>query len=516
MQDYLRFSRSQTAYIIPAALYTLWQACVGWLNHYWTFIRLGHEPAALMYILFFLSQAASITAFAWWLDRRPRSEKVKNATLLSAVLTALLTAAMAYGEGGWLVTICLLSGLSSGLFMAYLTVYLFHVIPSNRRGITIGLASALGVALHFITYTLLFPQTEGGILYGKTIFAAVAVLLLGFSLQHLPADWEAIRRDNSSNTTPAGGRPGLILPLFLILLGFFLSFGMQDYAATAFWLGGADGLVYTRLFLIVGFIGGGMLCDLRGKHMMLNASFSLLALGFVSMAFSYRGAFSFMGFSGVQLAGAVFATTTRLIFLDAARLYRRYILVASLGLVFPMLLKQAGIITADVVYKSFGSMSVFIVSLISIIAVLPLVSVLFEKLRDSFVIQIRHQTPVIELASALEAEYHSMENAPPATLLPPETESKPSMTGPADHQGKNGANWTEIVKIFAQKYGFTRRETQVLELTLHGLTVSEMAQNLSLSEPTVKQYIRQTLRKTETKNRRELLSLMFKEQNPLV
>ncbi|NPV92743.1 MAG: helix-turn-helix transcriptional regulator [Firmicutes bacterium] len=520
MHDYFRLSRTQTAYIVPAALYTLWQACVGWLNHYWTFIRLGRDQAALMYVLFFITHASAIAVFAWWLDRNPSPDRVKKAVLLSSVLTALLTAGMAYGEGGGLVLICLLAGLASGLLAAYLTVYLLREIPAGRRGITVGLASALGIAFHFITFTLLFPQQEGGILIGKTFFAAATALLLGVGTLRLLAGREGLRRDEGIETTLENTRqPSLILPLCLILLGFFISFGMQDYSATVFWLDGEDGLVYTRLFLIVGFIGGGLLCDLKGKHMVLNASFSLLALGFVSMAFGYKGIFAFIGFSGVQLANAVFSTTARLVFLDAARLYRRQILVASLGLVFPLLLKQVGIITAEKVYKAFGNMSVFIVSLVAIILALPLVSLLFERLRDSFILQIRQQSPAIELACVLESDldYPSIENGPPAPAPLPAPESKPAAAemAPPPSESGSGSTWAEIAESFAQKHGFNRRETQVLELTLHGLTVSEMAENLSLSEPTIKQYVRQMLRKTETRNRRELLSLMFKELNPV-
>ncbi|HWP96278.1 MAG TPA: LuxR family transcriptional regulator [Syntrophomonadaceae bacterium] len=518
MKDYFRLSRSQSAFMIPTALYILWQSCVGWLSHYWTFIHLGRDLAALLYIVFFLAHAGGMAGFAIWLDRRPEVERIKKTMLLSTVLTAVFTAAMAYVQGGGLFLICLSSGLVSGLFMAYLSHFVFQAIPVERRGLTIGIAAALGLTVHFIAFTLLFPQQEGAILYGKTFFASITALLIGSSALFLPVCRDYLWQTDTLAAPPERGsdslKPGLIAPLVLILVGFFLSFGMQDYAATAFWLGGVDYLVYTRVFLILGFIGGGVLCDLRGKHMVLNSSFSLLAMGFVSMAFQYRGGFAFVGFSCVQMAGAVFSSASQLIFMDIARFYKKQVLVCSLGLVFPLVLKQFGIISADILYKTLGNMSIFLVSLIAIIAVLPLVSVLFEKIRTIGIVSIRQQSPVINLASTLDSTSVEMENG----LSLPDHQSmiEPDST-PLDNQTiheQTASGLADIAENFAQKYGFTHRETQVLELTLHGLSVAEMAHTLNVSEPTIKQYVRQMLRKTETKNRRQLLSMMIKEQNP--
>jgi DNA-binding CsgD family transcriptional regulator len=292
------------------------------------------------------------------------------------------------------------------------------------------------------------------------------------------------------------------------MTGFFLSYGMQDYSATAFWMNGEDSLVYTRLFLIAGLLGGGILCNLLGNHMVLNTSFSLLAMGFVAMAFQYRGASSLIGFSCVQAAGAVFSVSSRLVFLDIARFYKKPVLVCSLGLVFPLILKLFGIISADILYKTWGNMSIFIVSLVAILAALPLVSLLFEKLRDSFMASLRVQSPDIDLASSLELISDSC-HADAGEVREPAAPEDESAVEP-----QNPANWADMARDFARKYAFNPRETQVLELTLHGLSVAEMAQSLCIAEPTVKHYVSQALRKTGTKNRRQLLSMLIREQSP--
>ncbi len=516
MRAYWSFDRTQVAYIIPASLYTLWQACSGWLNHYWTFVYLGREPAALLYITFFLSHALGIAAFAWWLDRLPDMKKIKQVVFLSSVLSGLLTSSMAFISGKSMGAIVLICGLISGFGIAYLTSFLFAEIPVNKRGLTIGSAAALGLALHFIVYVVLFPEQDGPILYGKTLFAAVTMLLLAVSVLYVPAChdylWETSSETNRINFSPGSIRPGLLMPLFLIMTGFFLSHGLQDYSATAFWLGGADYLAYTRIFLIAGFLGGGMLCDLRGTHMVLNSSFSLLAMGFVAMAFQYQGVYSFMAFSCVQAASAIFSIGSRLALLDIARFYKKPLLVCSLGLVFPLVLKQFGIISAEILYKTMGNMSIFIASLVAIVAALPLVSLLFSKVTSAFIESFRSQTLEFNLASASDCSDDLASQADGLIDIddnPADEASTPD--NPAPDSGP--ISWADMAREFSQKYGFNPRESQVLNLTLQGLSVAEMADSLHIAESTVKQYIRQMLRKTETKNRRELLSMLIKEQN---
>ncbi len=130
------------------------------------------------------------------------------------------------------------------------------------------------------------------------------------------------------------------------------------------------------------------------------------------------------------------------------------------------------------------------------------------------ILSIRRQMPPIALAASYE--YNPTVN-PEVENHYIKSEIKERLPGeeiPASilSQSKDDPEWEIVVDNFAQKYGFTKRETQVLELTLHDLTVVKMAETLNVSEPTVKHYIRQMLRKTETKNRRELLSMLIKEQ----
>ena len=58
----------------------------------------------------------------------------------------------------------------------------------------------------------------------------------------------------------------------------------------------------------------------------------------------------------------------------------------------------------------------------------------------------------------------------------------------------------------AERYGLTRREVEVLTLILNGLNGGEIAQNLSIAETTVADYVKQLLRKTGAKNRADMLA----------
>lgn len=69
---------------------------------------------------------------------------------------------------------------------------------------------------------------------------------------------------------------------------------------------------------------------------------------------------------------------------------------------------------------------------------------------------------------------------------------------------------TDSVKAFEKKYDLSRRERQVLKLVLDGRSNSEIASELFVSESTIKFHMRNLLKKTECKNRIELIDLVEK------
>ena len=57
----------------------------------------------------------------------------------------------------------------------------------------------------------------------------------------------------------------------------------------------------------------------------------------------------------------------------------------------------------------------------------------------------------------------------------------------------------------AERYGLTRRETEVLELVFRGLTVQQMADELVVTKSTVKFHVTNILRKTNSQSRQEMI-----------
>lgn len=483
------------------------------------------------YVLFFLAHALGGMVWAWWLDKKPAPEKTRFAILISSLITSLLTWLMSYGSGSWLIGNCILTGLSSSFFLAYLTYFVYLRIPSRKRGITIGSAAAVGAVINLIVFITLFPQKTGPILAGKTAFTALAILAAGLAAVYLPVCRDFLWPDELPSRLEFEAstwlKPGIVILSIFIILCFFLSYGMQDLAASVAWLGGDDYLAYTRIFMILGFFAGGLICDRYGRHVAMLSCFGLLSLGLLSMALGYKGNLAFTGFCCVQAAGACFSIATRVIFIDIARYYKKTALVCSLGMVLPLVFKQAGIVGATVIGRAYGGLPIFILSLLCIVIAMPLITVLIEKIRDIFLLSLRQVQPVLayaELAGLAEelprdeaeSVNISIEEAVAATE---KTELANSIEAEDTSNELLAAETGEIILTgsaetaarFAEKYGFNRRETQVLELTLHGMTIAEMADNLCISESTVKHYIRQILRKTEMKNRRQLLSLLIQE-----
>jgi DNA-binding CsgD family transcriptional regulator/MFS family permease len=471
-----RLDGRHAAYLAPASLFALWQAGSGWLVTYWSIARLGAESATWAFALFFLAHGAGIAASALWLDRRPRARGRRAAMLAAASIAGSATASLAFASGGWLIAACVLSGAAGGFPIAFLSLYALRGLPPDRRGTTLGLASAAGLAAHFIAFVAAFPGVDAASLIGKTFLASFAILLSAAAALALPACrdrlWDGAAPETGTPEGPRRAPPPLLPLLASVVACFFVSYGMQDFSATGYWMSSNASLGYTRLSLIAGLVAAGALWDRRSREVLMIASFGLLAMGFVCMAFEYRGAASFIGFSSVQVAGALFPLGVRLLFIERAGSSRRPAFLCSLGLSLPIVLKQVGILSAALLYAGSGGASIFVASLVLIVAGAPLVAKLFEGMREAGV--------------RGAGDPRGAAREPPAAR---------ELAGLAEE--------------LSARFGFTRRERQVAELSLRGLTALEMTRILNVSEPTVKHYVRRILEKTGTKSQKQLLSTLI-------
>ena len=72
----------------------------------------------------------------------------------------------------------------------------------------------------------------------------------------------------------------------------------------------------------------------------------------------------------------------------------------------------------------------------------------------------------------------------------------------------------DYILKFASRYELSQRETELMRLILGSNTNKEIAEHLFISENTVKFHVRNLLRKTDCKNRSELLSLYDSFRSP--
>lgn len=512
--------RRQYAYIIPAALYILWQACAGWLNTWWTLEKLGESYTTINFVLFFFAHAAGTAFFAFLLDKPVPVKKLRQLALFSTLSTGLLTALMAFAGGLWLISAVILSGFCAGFFTAYLSFYLFVNIPPENRGVTLGISAGAGLAVHYILFTLCFPQTTAFMLYAKTFFAAGIFLLLGILSLGLPICREELwSKDTAFYSEPkenhvSRSRMQPMLLLLLILMFFSISYSIQDFAATAYWMNGSSFLGHTRIFLIAGYIAGGLLWDFKNRSILFSSSFALLAMGFIAMACQYKGAASFIGFAGVQLASVFFSISIRLVFLDIARFYKRPILVGSLGLVLPLILKQSGILSASVIYAVLGGTALFVTSLVFIALGFPFISLLFETVRDMNILDISKNTPVTVPPEDPTEDSEPAEAVGQREGLEPSTEKLEERSDISVHNTSDFSYDEAVLTFLVEKYSFTKRETQILELALHGMSKPQMAQHMNIREATVKQHIRNILSKTGMKSLNRLIIAAINGNKP--
>ncbi|MBP7480451.1 MAG: helix-turn-helix transcriptional regulator [Spirochaetaceae bacterium] len=73
----------------------------------------------------------------------------------------------------------------------------------------------------------------------------------------------------------------------------------------------------------------------------------------------------------------------------------------------------------------------------------------------------------------------------------------------------NGQNTLQEI---TKRYALTPREAEVLKLTLEGQSAEEMAQNLCITQRTVRAHIGSVLKKTGLKNRLQLISTLLLEK----
>jgi DNA-binding CsgD family transcriptional regulator len=504
-----RLSKHQLALLFPAAFYFLWLGCTDWLNHFWTLSRLGSEPVARNYILFYLSHAAGIVAAAVLHSRMKRPAFLRWVPAVCAVLACVFTSLMAVCQWTLLFAVCMAAGLFAGFLPVLLSFNAYMFLPARGLGYTLGLSFGIGYLLHFILFVLAFPQQDGAWLLLKTALAALSILAAGIYTLFLPAcgasPQDAIHQDGMAAQK---AKHSAFFVLFSLLFIFSLVSSSQSHAATAVWLGeNVPVLTFTRIFYVLGLIAGGVLCDRAGRYTVLSISFSLLAAGLLAMFTAYRGAWGIVLFSCTQLSAGLFSVFVWYTFIDMAKYFKAPQIVSSLSLALLYALRQTGYLSvyllAIMTDGQTAAAVIFTGSLMLIAAAIPLISILFRHTGSLFA------------AAACQGQVLPVQN---------NAETAPAgddvMTGIRPDRGGLGAGDTpqrkefHLLKDFGElreAYGITERGMQVLELTLEGFSITQIAQSLGITERTVKYHTAQNFQKTNTSTYKQLFFLVIRE-----
>ncbi len=369
-----------------------------------------------------------------------------------------------------------------------------------------GEATGTALFVNFVLFILLVPAAGNAAIYTRAyadsqaclssvVFLVTGLTAAGFcgsKAQPAPAV-----RDYSAQDTIQGSRaaikPRFIVLFFLVCLFFYFSIGIQDHVITLSWFAGGNAMFLTRIFSVIGAFAAGILCDRNGRHVLIVSSMVLLAAGIVSMMLAYQGALAFISLSLVQLAYMAFDISIKLMMADMSLYSKRPVLIASMGFSFPYLMRQSGAILGGSL-TAHGLLPVFVTLVLLLILPSPLLTMLFDEIRNMYLYGLktynpgRRQAPPDEISSVCEAP--------------------PQLSGNLKDCNPN-INYEDVIKRISSRCGLTPRETEVLQLVLLGQTIKEMAQNLYISEITIKTHIGRILKKTGAKNRTHLFSIIM-------
>jgi DNA-binding CsgD family transcriptional regulator len=156
-------------------------------------------------------------------------------------------------------------------------------------------------------------------------------------------------------------------------------------------------------------------------------------------------------------------------------------------------MRQAGTILGGCL-TALGTAPLFAVLVLLLILPSPFLTPLFDEIRSLYLDRLKNTKPYSRQAFHEEnSAAYEAEGLPPDDLV-----KLPS-----------GADYEALVQGVGDRCGLTPRETEVLQLALLGQTIKEMAQNLYISEVTIKSHIGRILKKTGARNRTQLLSIIL-------
>ncbi|HPX70232.1 MAG TPA: helix-turn-helix transcriptional regulator [Bacillota bacterium] len=393
---------------------------------------------------YYVCQALGIGVVAWMFQRRAALAGGRALPVSVSFIAILCTAAAVYSSALWIVISAGgLLNFAIGLLSGCYITRLAADVPQQKRGIVFGGAYAFG---SLCTWLIFLPM-EGRFLWHSGSFAAVAIIALLSQLLIKPLE-PSPQRDIRENE--GSGFDKKLIILAAVLLFFF---SMENTLGFSFPLGGAKDSVYiefTRIFYGAGLIVAGVVSD---KNRRWGAVCCLASLGFPFVALAFGGnaggetvvwilAYLFLGFISVYRI---------LLFSDISGKMRMPEF-AVFGLLAGRLGEAAGTLGA----VAFEGRPLVILSGVLFGVVIVFFFMLYQKI----------------YAPVLPAEY--MEQ--------------------------------QCLAEYMKRFGLSAREQDIMGLIIKGMSNSEIANSLYITESTVKFHVGNIFKKTGCSSRLELIA----------
>ncbi len=394
---------------------------------------------------YYVCQAAGVGIVAILFSKRPDFAGGKLLPFAATVFAVGCSAVALYSTSLTLIIIFgALLNLTIGMLSACYLTRLATEIPQQRRGLVFGFAYSLG---SLGTWLISLPM-EGRFLWHSGSF--LAIMALAALTVPLILQLTAPMTQDKGYEPPREGFGNRLVLLAAIVL-FLLS--MENTLGFAFPLKAASGSVYiefTRIFYGVGLIIAGLVSDTNRRYgaicclAALAFPFGALALGsnMEGEAIMWMMAYMFLGFWSVYRI-LVFSDISGKADIPA---------LAVLGLLFGRLGEAAGTLGAAI----FTGTPLILVSGAAFIMVIALFLILYQKL------------------------YMTVVN-------------------PEELEQKRFAEYTA-------RLGFSAREQEIFSFIVRGMSNSEIASSLYITESTVKFHIGNIFKKSGFTRRFELIA----------
>ena len=398
----------------------------------------------------------------------------KRASNLKNIFTLSIACEMVFMTAAVLIpvpSLSIISGLMMDVFCGMLFGCCFTCLASlpDMRGITMGMGWAIGSVA---SYLISIPRDGDFLRSGYSLFLYLIFAVMAFLLYREP-----VGKDVAEKQAPTHNPPDtriLVIALFTVILieiarnmGFL--FPISEFAE------GTVKMEYSRAYYAVGLILAGIITDRSRPGGLLLCVCSLLC-PFISLFLAhYSVAGEILWALNYALTGLLTVYGV-ILFSD---LSENALYLAGFGLICRRIGEPIGASLGT----AFSSSPVVLITFTSI----AFVAAVFcsAALTKSLYLTTSGYSPKKDETNKDTA----LENIP-----------QKNQAGDLDNEEEKYA-------AFASKYSFSSRELEVFREVLKGSTNSKIAENLFITENTVKFHMKNLLKKTGTANRTELNEL---------